>query len=46
MNAKLKIRYEFIVKSEDEAIDIKNKIIANTLSDEDVQIRFRHAKAF
>lgn len=46
MNAKVKVKYEFFVQKEDEAIDIKNKIIANTLDDEDVVIRFRHTKEF
>ncbi len=46
MNANVKVEYEFFVQKEDEAIDIKNKIIANTLDDEDVVIRFRHTKQY
>ncbi|HEM5897193.1 TPA: hypothetical protein U2C31_001230 [Streptococcus suis] len=46
MNAKVKVEYEFFIQKEDEAIDIKNKIIANTLDDEDVIIRFRHTKQY
>ena len=39
MNENVKVFYELTCKDLNEAIDVKNKIIANTLDDETVEIK-------
>ena len=39
MNANVKVFYSLICKDLNEVIDAKNKIIANTLDDETVEIK-------
>ncbi|WP_261059098.1 hypothetical protein [Streptococcus mitis] len=39
MNANVNVLYELTCKDLNEAIDAKNKIIANTLDDETVEIK-------
>ncbi len=43
---KAKVIYDITVKDVAEAIDAKNKILENSLSIEDVEIRFKFAREF
>ena len=46
MNAKIKVRYDITAKDVNEAIDAKNKIIANTLDDEEVVMKIEIPRSF